>query len=74
MIHALGDAISPPLMGFISDRIGSVFSTGESADVIGLRLAIAITAIPVAVGGVFLIRGARRVAALPEGLKTYAGD
>lgn len=71
MIHALGDAISPPLMGFISDVVGPMVSEGEGAEVVGLRLAIAVTAIPVAVGGLYLIRGARRIAAQPGGLAAH---
>jgi fucose permease len=71
MIHALGDAISPPLMGFISDVVGPMLASAESAPVVGLRLAIAITAIPVAVGGIYLIRGARRMAEQSGGLEAH---
>jgi MFS family permease len=44
--HALGDAISPPIIGWIGDRSS-------------LGTAIALNAIPVFVGGVLLIVGAR---------------
>ena len=44
--HALGDAISPPIIGWLGDRLS-------------LGTAIALNAIPVAVGGLLLIVGAR---------------
>jgi hypothetical protein len=44
--HLLGDAISPPIIGKIGDRFS-------------LATAIALNAIPVAVGGVVLMVGAR---------------
>ncbi|MCA9651493.1 MAG: MFS transporter [Myxococcales bacterium] len=56
VIHVLGDAISPPLMGLVSE--------GWS-----LAAAIGLTAVPMAVGGLLLLWGARRVARLPEGLR-----
>jgi hypothetical protein len=71
LIHALGDAISPPLMGFVSDVVGPLVANAEAAEVVGLRLAIGMTAIPVAIGGLYLIHGARRVAAAPGGLEAY---
>ena len=74
MIHALGDAISPPFMGFVSDTLGPMLGSADSAESVGLRIAIGITAIPVAVGGLYLIRGARRVLELPDGLTTYDGE
>jgi len=55
VIHMLGDAISPPLMGWVSERWS-------------LALAIALTAVPIAVGGALLLYGARRVDRLPKGL------
>jgi MFS family permease len=61
-IHALGDAISPPLMGALSDAIG-----GGAA---GLGFALAATAVPLVLGGVALVRGARRVDGSPNGLRT----
>ncbi len=57
MIHALGDAVSPTLMGWISENSH-------------LGVAVAFTAVPIAVGGLLLIRGARWVTALPNGLRT----
>lgn len=57
VIHVLGDAISPPLMGLISE--------GWS-----LAAAIGLTAVPMAVGGLLLQVGARRVERLPDGLLT----
>lgn len=47
-IHAFGDAISPRLIGLISDARG-------------LRLGISATIIPLAAGGLFLMAGARGV-------------
>jgi len=44
--HLLGDAISPPIIGWIGDRSS-------------LALAIALNAIPVALGGLVLVVGAR---------------
>lgn len=60
-IHALGDAISPPLMGLISDRWH-------------LGLAVGLMALPIAVGGLVLIYGARRVDREPRGLLAVDGD
>lgn len=54
-IHAFGDAISPPLIGVMSEWWS-------------LHLAVGVMAIPVAAGGVLLTYGARRVARQPEGL------
>ena len=54
-IHALGDAISPPLMGVVSERAS-------------LGLAIGLTAVPIAIGGLALLVGARRADKEPEGL------
>lgn len=54
-IHALGDAVSPPLMGLVSERWS-------------LGLAVGGMAVPLAVGGVVLLLGARRVSRLPGGL------
>jgi MFS family permease len=44
--HALGDAISPPIIGWVGDRLS-------------LGTAIALNAIPVFVGGLLLVIGAR---------------
>jgi MFS family permease len=74
LIHALGDAISPPLMGLISDHVGPLLAGAESGERVGLRVAVSITAIPVAVAGLWLIRGARRIARHPDGLSRFEGD
>jgi MFS transporter, Spinster family, sphingosine-1-phosphate transporter len=60
-IHALGDAISPPLMGLVSERWG-------------LGLAVGAMAVPIAAGGLVLIYGARRMDRAPRGLLTVDGD
>jgi MFS family permease len=60
-IHALGDAISPVLMGALSDRTN-------------IALAIAATAVPIAIGGASLIYGAARVSRLPGGLRAQDGE
>jgi len=44
--HALGDAISPPIIGWLGDRLS-------------LGHAIALNAIPVFLGGLLLVVGAR---------------
>ena len=54
-IHALGDAISPYLMGWLSEARG-------------IAVAIAATAAPIAAGGLVLLWGAARVARAPGGL------
>lgn len=54
-IHALGDAISPYLLGAIAD-----LSEGALGSNTALRLAVAINAIPIAVGGAYLLRVAGR--------------
>ena len=56
-IHILGDALSPTLIGVVSEARG-------------LSFAIALTSIPVAVSGLVLLRGSRKIDALPEGLAT----
>ncbi|NVB38732.1 MFS transporter [Pseudenhygromyxa sp. WMMC2535] len=71
LIHALGDAISPYLIGAVSDGAGPALVgelLGASAQVAGLRLAIALSALPVLVGGLWLLRGAGRVDRHPDGL------
>jgi len=55
VIHALGDAISPPFIGLVSEA-GS------------LRLALTLMAVPIAIGGLVLVRGAARISAEPDGL------
>ncbi len=56
-IHLLGDALSPTLIGLVSEHQGLTF-------------AVALTSIPIAIGGVVLLRGARTVDALPGGITT----
>jgi MFS transporter, Spinster family, sphingosine-1-phosphate transporter len=56
-IHALGDAVSPYIMGRISE-------------VSELGLAIGATSLPIAAGGFILLLGARRMRRLPDGLQT----
>lgn len=70
MIHALGDALSPWLMGVGSRELGPglVGTLGESAEAAGLRLAIAVLALPLVVGGLWLLRGAARLDREPRGL------
>jgi MFS transporter, Spinster family, sphingosine-1-phosphate transporter len=59
-IHALGDAISPPLMGLMSERWH-------------LGVAVGAMAVPIAVGGLLLLVGARRVGRQPAGLMAVDG-
>lgn len=68
-IHAFGDALSRTLIGLVSDRAGAAL--GDEAA--GLNFAIATTALPVLVGGLVLLWGARRIARAPAGLRTYPG-
>ena len=56
-IHMLGDALSPMLIGEISERQG-------------LSFAVALTSIPIAIGGLVLVWGARKVDRLSEGIGT----
>ncbi len=56
-IHILGDALSPTLIGEVSESSGLTF-------------AVALTSIPVALGGLVLVYGAKRVNAMPGGLAT----
>ena len=70
-IHALGDAISPYLMGTLSDLSGSRLAgglLGASPETAGLRLAIVVTAVPLVIGGLWLLRGAGRLDDHPQGL------
>jgi MFS family permease len=60
-IHALGDAISPPLMGWISDLMGG---GGQ-----GLGVAIASTSLPLVAGAAVLMYGAKVVDAQSQGLR-----
>lgn len=59
-IHALGDAISPWLIGVTSRATN-------------LALAIALTSVPIALSGLVLLRGARRADRRPEGLSAVDG-
>lgn len=60
-IHALGDAISPPLMGLVSERWH-------------LGVAVGAMAVPIALGGALLLYGARRIDREPRGLLAVDGD
>jgi MFS family permease len=68
-IHAFGDALSNVLLGVVSDAATPVLGSAAA----GLSLAVAVTAIPVAIGGVVLLRGARWIARQPGGLMTFPG-
>ncbi len=68
-IHAFGDALSNVLLGVVSDAATPVLGSASA----GLSLAVATTAIPVAIGGLVLLRGARWIARQPQGLMTYPG-
>jgi len=67
-IHAFGDALSNVLLGVVSDAATPVLGSAAA----GLSLAVAVTAIPVAIGGVVLLRGGRWIARQPQGLMTYS--
>ena len=67
-IHAFGDALSNVLLGVVSDAATPVLGSASA----GLSLAIAVTAIPVAIGGLLLLRGGRWIARQPQGLMTYS--
>lgn len=68
-IHAFGDALSNLLLGVISDAATPLLGSAAA----GLSVAVAVTAIPVALGGIVLLRGARWIARQPQGLMTYPG-
>lgn len=75
-IHAFGDAISPYLIGGISDVLGPGLAgtiLGETPEAAGLRLAIALTSLPLVFGGIWLVRGATRLDAVPGGLAACDG-
>lgn len=59
VLHALGDAISPPLIGTIADRFGK--SAGNT-EVHGLNVGFVVVSLAILVGGVFWIMGARHLA------------
>jgi predicted MFS family arabinose efflux permease len=70
-IHAFGDAISPYLIGGASDVFGPALAGGifgATPEAAGLRLAIALTSVPLVFGGLWLIRGAGILDRHPEGL------
>lgn len=60
-IHLLGDAFSPALIGQVSEHAN-------------LTLAVALTSVPVALGGLVLLRGARTVNRLPNGIATVDAE
>ncbi len=60
-VHLLGDSASPYLLGWISDATD-------------LRVAVALTALPIAASGLMLFPGALRVNRWPAGLRHYPGD
>jgi predicted MFS family arabinose efflux permease len=71
LIHMFGDAISPYLMGAVSDGFGPVFAgggLGGTAEVAGLRLALIVSALMPTLGGLWLLRGAGILDRHPEGL------
>lgn len=70
LIHALGDALSPWLIGVCSGRLGPglVGALGSTPEAAGLRLAIALLGLPLALGGLWLLRGAARIDGEREGL------
>jgi predicted MFS family arabinose efflux permease len=71
MIHALGDAVSPYLIGAVSEGIGPAIAGGmfgATAEVAGLRLALMATSLPLALGGLWLLRGAGAIDRNPNGL------
>jgi MFS family permease len=57
-IHALGDALSPALIGSVSDHAG-------------IALAMSLPALAAALSGIVLLRGARIVDRLPDGLMSH---
>jgi MFS transporter, Spinster family, sphingosine-1-phosphate transporter len=70
-IHAFGDAISPYLMGWMSDGFGPALAgsfLGATPEAAGLRLAIALTSVPLVFGGLWLLRGAAAIDRHPQGL------
>jgi MFS family permease len=60
VIHALGDAVSPWLIGLLSEAAS-------------LRVAVGSTAVPIAIGGALLWWGARAVDRRPDGLMAVDG-
>ncbi len=58
VLHLLGDALSPYLIGWISDATN-------------LRIAVSLSAVPVALAGLILLPGALKVNRWPDGLRYY---
>jgi len=70
-IHLLGDAISPYVIGWISDTLGPGLAgtmLGDTPKAAGLRLALALSSVPLLLGGLWLLRGAGVLDRHPEGL------
>lgn len=70
-IHVFGDALSPYLMGAMSDTLGPSLAgglLGETAQTAGLRLALFVAGIAPALGGLWLLRGAAMLDRHPQGL------
>jgi MFS family permease len=70
-IHMFGDALSPYLMGAMSDALGPGLAggmLGETAQTAGLRLALIVAGVAPALGGLWLLRGARILDRHPQGL------
>jgi MFS transporter, Spinster family, sphingosine-1-phosphate transporter len=75
-IHLLGDAVSPFLIGFVSDTLGLGLAgtiLGETPEAAGLRLALALSSVPLLIGGLWLLRGAAEIDRLPGGLAARDG-
>lgn len=71
LIHALGDAVSPYIIGAMSDGLGPALAGGvfgPTAEVAGLRLALTATSLPLVIGGLWLLRGAGVLDRNPQGL------
>lgn len=70
LIHALGDALSPWLIGVCSGALGHalVGTLAGSPEAAGLRLALALLCLPLALGGLWLLRGAGEIDRAPDGL------
>ena len=60
VVHLLGDALSPFLLGWISEAAS-------------LRVAVSLTALPVVLAGGLLLSGGLRINRWPEGLRRYPG-
>lgn len=58
VLHALGDAISPPLIGMIADQFGK---PAGNTEVHGLNVGFTVVSLAILVGGIFWILGARHL-------------